>query len=168
MEKRLILAIVLSFLVLAFYQMVFIKNKPQAEPQAQIQVPVQPTASEPKPAEPSAPPETAPAAAVYEEGEAAAEQQVVVETSLYQSVWSNRGASLHNWKLKAHLDENKENLELVSRHAAEVGKFPFFLETQDADLDKTANGGLYVPSVSRLELQRRPGGRAKILLFRWE
>ncbi len=162
MEKRLILAIVLSFLVLAFYQMVFIKNKPQAEPQAQIQVPVQPTASEPKPAEPSAPPETAPAAAQsYDEAEAQAEQQVLVETSLYQSVWSNRGASLRSWKLKAHLDESKEGLELVSRHAAEVGKFPFFLETQDADLDKTANGGLFVPSVSRLELKDGQTGELK-------
>ena len=162
MEKRLILAIVLSFLVLAVYQMVFLKNKPQPEPQAQTQVPVQEVAPKPKPAEPAAPPETAPAAAqAYEEAKAQAEAQVLVDTSLYQAVWSNRGASLRSWKLKTHLDESKEGLELVSRRAAEVGKFPFFLETQDAELDKTANGGLFLPSVVRLDLRDGQKGELK-------
>ncbi len=154
MEKRLILAIVLSFLVLALYQMVFLKNKPRTEPQADIQIPVKQVSPEPKPAEPSAPQTAEPSVPqAYTEAEAQAEQQVLVDTSLYQSVWSNRGASLRSWRLKSHLDENKEGLELVSRHAAEVGKYPFFLETQDADLDKTANGGLFIPSVTRLELR---------------
>jgi YidC/Oxa1 family membrane protein insertase len=166
MEKRLILAIVLSFLVLALYQMVFLKNKPQTqpqtEPQAQTQVPVQEAAPEPKPAESAAPPETPPAATpAYEEAAARAEQQVLVDTSLYQAVWSNRGASLRSWKLKTHLDENKEGLELVSRRGAEVGKFPFFLETQDAELDKTANGGLFLPSTARLDLRDGQTGELK-------
>jgi YidC/Oxa1 family membrane protein insertase len=162
MEKRLILAIVLSFLVLALYQMVFLKKKPQTEPLAQTQVPVQAAASEPKPAESLAPPET-PAAAVqaYEEAKAQAEAQVLVDTSLYQAVWSNRGASLRSWKLKTHLDENKDGLELVSRGAAEVGKFPFSLRTEDADLDKTANGGLFIPSAARLNLRDGQTGELK-------
>ena len=162
MEKRLILAIVLSFLVLALYQMVFMKNKPRTEPQIQTQAPVQQAAPEPKPAEPSAPPADAPSAPqAYDEAEAQAEQQVLVDTSLFQSVWSNRGASLRSWRLKAHLDENKEGLELVSRSAAEVGRFPFSMETQDADLDKTANGGLFIPSATRLELRDGQTGQLK-------
>jgi YidC/Oxa1 family membrane protein insertase len=162
MEKRLILAIVLSFLVLALYQMVFLKKKPQTEPLDQTQVPVQAAVSEPKPAESPAPPETPPAAAqAYEEAKAQAEAQVLVDTSLYQAVWSNRGASLRSWKLKTHLDENKDGLELVSRGAAEVAKFPFFLETQDAELDKTANGGLFLPSVARLDLRDGQTGELK-------
>jgi len=166
MEKRLILAIVLSFLVLALYQMVFLKNKPQTEPQlepqAQTQVPVQPAAPEVKPAESSAPPETPSEKAEPSElAEAGAEQQVLVETTLYQAVWSNRGASLRSWKLKAHRDENKEELELVPRRAAEVGKFPFFLETQDGELDKTANGVLFIPSTSGLNLADGQSGELK-------
>ena len=162
MEKRLILAIVLSFLVLALYQMVFLKNKPQINPQAQTQVPVQAAASEPKPAELPAPPETPPAAAqASEEAKAQAEARVLVDTSLYQAVWSNRGASLRSWKLKSHLDENKDGLELVSRRAAEVGKFPFSLETQDVDLDQTANGSLFLPSVTRLNLKDGQTGELK-------
>jgi len=162
MEKRLILAIVLSFLVLALYQMVFLKNKPQTNPQAQTLVPVQAAAPAPKPAESPAPPETSPAAAqALEEAKAGAEAQVLVETSLYQAVWSNRGASLRSWKLKSHLDENKDGLELVSRQAAEVGKFPFSLETQDVELDKTANSGLFLPSVNRLNLKDGQTGELK-------
>jgi len=166
MEKRLILAIVLSFLVLALYQMVFIKNKPQTppepQPQAQTQVPVQPAAPEPKAAEPPVPAEARPAdAQAFEQAEGGAEQQVLVDTSLYQAVWSNRGASLRSWKLKPHLDESKEGLELVSRRAAEVGTFPFFLETQDAELDRVANGSLFLPSASRLELQDGQTGELK-------
>jgi len=166
MEKRLILAIVLSFLVLALYQMVFIKNKPQTppepQPQAQTRVPVQPAAPEPKAAEPPVPAEARPAdAQAFEQAEGGAEQQVLVDTSLYQAVWSNRGASLRSWKLKPHLDESKEGLELVSRRAAEVGTFPFFLETQDAELDRVANGSLFLPSASGLELQDGQTGELK-------
>jgi YidC/Oxa1 family membrane protein insertase len=162
MEKRLILAIVLSFLVLALYQLVFMKNTPRTEPQVQTAAPVKEAPPETKPAPPSAPPAAEPSAPqAYDQAEAPAEQQVVVETSLYQSVWSNRGASLRSWKLKAHLDENKEGLELVSSRAAEVGRFPFSLETQDADLDKTANGGLFIPSTLRLDLRDGQGGELK-------
>ena len=162
MEKRLILAIVLSFLVLALYQMVFMKNKPQPAAPVQTQAPAGQVLPESKPAEPPASPAAEPSAPqAYDQAEAKAEEQVVVETSLYQGVWSNRGASLRGWKLKVHLDENKEGLELVSRRAAEVGRFPFSLDTQDADLDRTANGGLFIPSAARLDLKDGQKGELK-------
>jgi YidC/Oxa1 family membrane protein insertase len=162
MEKRLILAIVLSFLVLALWQMVFMKNKPQAEPQVQTTIPVQAAEQAPPPAitEPQAEAPSV-AAPLFEEAKAEAERQVVVETSLYDAVWSNRGASLRSWKLKEHLNEQKEGLELVSRRAEEVGRYPFFLDTQDAELDKTANSGLFVPSVTRLSLRDGETGELK-------
>jgi YidC/Oxa1 family membrane protein insertase len=166
MEKRLILAIVLSFLVLALYQMLFIKNKPQPQPEqpapAQTQVPVQEAMPEPKTAEPPVAerPGAAPAQA-YEQAQAGSEQQVIVDTSLYQAVWSNRGAALHSWRLKPHLDENGEGLELVSRRAAEVRTFPFFLDTKDAELDRAANGSLFIPSASRLEIKDGQEGELK-------
>jgi YidC/Oxa1 family membrane protein insertase len=167
MEKRLILAIVLSFLVLALYQLVFLKSKPQSEPlvqpQTAVQTPVQPAETAPKPEEAEAPPETPPPAPpAFDEAKAQAEQQIIVDTSLYQAVWSNRGSSLRSWKLKKHLDENKEELELVSRRAAEVGKYPFFLETQDAGLDSAANASLFIPSVARLDIG---DGQTKELKF---
>jgi YidC/Oxa1 family membrane protein insertase len=166
MEKRLILAIVLSFLVLALYQMVFMKNKPQTEPPVQTEIPTKTAESALPPAvaevQAEAKQETPPVEAPpIEEAMAEAEKQVVIETSLYQAVWSNRGASLRSWKLKEHLDERQEGLELVSRRAHEVGRYPFFLDTQDDELDKTANSGLFIPSVSRLSLGDGETGEVK-------
>ncbi|MGB7294878.1 MAG: membrane protein insertase YidC [Candidatus Aminicenantales bacterium] len=162
MEKRVILAIVLSFLVMVLYQMIFMKQKPEAESPAQTAIPGQAVEPAPAPSEaatqPEAPPDAAPS---YEEAKAEAETRVVVETSLYQAVWSNRGASLRSWKLKAHLNEQREELELVSRRAEEAGKYPFFLDTQDAELDKVVNGGLFVPSISRISLGDGETGELK-------
>ncbi|MEW5900305.1 MAG: hypothetical protein AB1715_02455, partial [Acidobacteriota bacterium] len=92
MEKRLILAIVLSFLVLLLYQVIFLKNKPQSEPAVQPQAAAQaeaPAATTPsKTAEPESQTE-APVAPrkPYEEARAQAEEEIVVDTPLYQAVW---------------------------------------------------------------------------------
>jgi YidC/Oxa1 family membrane protein insertase len=160
-NKRLILAIVLSFLVLVLYQVIFMKNKPQPEAQPQPEKPVVTEKQAPPAADKTLP--TPPAQAPekegkigegqrYEEIKARAEEQVVIETSLYRAVWTNRGASLRSWKLKMHRNEQKEELELVSRRASEVGRYPFFLETQDANLDQVVNNNLFVPSVRSLTL----------------
>ena len=162
MEKRLILAIVLSFLVLVLYQAIFLRNRPQPEPKAQPQTPAGQEEAAPAFKPPEAKEESLPSLpAEVEEARAQAEEQVVVETSLYQAVWSNRGASLQTWRLKTHQDENGEELELVSSRAAQAGKYPFFLETQDADLDQAANESLYLPSVSRLSLRDGEQGEVK-------
>jgi YidC/Oxa1 family membrane protein insertase len=162
MEKRLVLAIVLSFLVLVLYQAIFLRNRPRPEAEVQPQTPVQQEEKAPalKPAAPKE--ETLPALPTeLKEARAEGEERVVVETSLYQAVWSNRGASLRSWRLKRHKDEDGEDLELVSGRAVQAGKYPFFLETQDADLDRVANGSLYLPSVLRLSLREGEKGEAK-------
>lgn len=171
MEKRLILAIVLSFLVLVLYQMIFMKDKRQPEaqsrlpkPAAQVEEQAPKTAAEVLPAAPSQTPQQQEKSAEmqqYEEVRAQAEQQVVIDTSLYQAVWSNRGASLRSWKLKQHRNEQKEELELVSRRASEIRKYPFFLETQDAELDKVANESLFAPSARSLTLGEGEKGEVK-------
>jgi YidC/Oxa1 family membrane protein insertase len=161
-SRRLILAIVLSFVVLALYQMIFLKNKPRPQPQAQVQTQVPVQAVEPAPKAVEAKKEgPAGKTQVFEEAKGQAEQQVVVDSPLYLAVWSNRGASLRSWRLKKHLDERKEALELVSRRAAEIGKYPFFLETQDAQLDHAANDSLYMSSVSSLSLRDSQRGEIK-------
>lgn len=159
MEKRLILAIALSFLVLVLYQAIFMKNKPQSLP--------------PPEGEPGKPGELArealspelsaarkvtreeslpPSSLTTEEVRAQAEEQIVVETSLFQAVWSNRGASLRSWKLKKHKDENKNDLELVASDASGPGAYPFSLETPDEEINRQVNEGLFVSSFSRATL----------------
>jgi YidC/Oxa1 family membrane protein insertase len=155
MEKRLILAMVLSFLVIVLYQVLFMKNKPlpetPAQPPAEVQI-EEPARAEPEIKE--AREEIAASEAPKADSiEGKVEEDIVVETSLYRAVWSNRGASLRSWALKRHLNERKEELDLVSPRAAQTGRYPFFLETQDDALDEVANGMLYQASSLRLEIQ---------------
>jgi len=164
MEKRLLIAIVLSFLVLLLYQMLFVKKKPPPE------APPEPAREERVVRKEKAlpPSETlAKQEIIQEEREIQpiseeVEKQIRVETSLYQAVWSNKGGVLKSWKLKEHQDEEKNDLELVSNLSSETGAFPFSLWTEDPSFDKLINASLYKSSVSRLELR---GGRTGEIRF---
>jgi YidC/Oxa1 family membrane protein insertase len=169
--KRYILAIVLCFVVLALYQMVFMKNKPAQQPAQPVAQPAaqMPAAASPAPSPAEKPaavaagakPEAAqPAPTRYPSVSASAEEQAVVETTLYRAVWSNKGATLRSWKLLKQLNEKGEPLELVSPRAAEVDRFPFDLEAQDAETAQAANGGLY--RVSSRSLSLRDGERGEL------
>ena len=175
MEKRLILAIVLSFLVLFGYQALFVKPQKPAAPQpapgavetaAQVPgavtaAPEQPKTAEAKPA-PVAPvpaPVTAPTAG----GD---ESEIVVDTTLYRAVWSNKGGVLKSWVLKKHKNSKKENLELVPYLAAEIGRFPFSLGLDDAALAGTPQFRTLPGFRRRARSGRRGRGRAPLLLFR--
>ena len=170
MEKRLILAIVLSFLVLFGYQALFVKPQKPAAPQpapgavetaaqvpgAATAVPEQPKTAEAKPA-PVAPvpaPFTAPTAG----GD---ESEIVVDTTLYRAVWSNKGGVLKSWVLKKHKNSKKENLELVPYLAAEIGRFPFSLGLDDAALANSLNSALFQVSGAGLDLADGAGGELR-------
>lgn len=169
MEKRLILAIVLSFLVLMGYQYFFVKpNKPEVSPAVTaIPAPNEPvpgTAAqagpERKPAQPEAQPVSAEAAPVpATAGEADAE--VVVETSLYRAVWSSKGGVLKKWTLKKHKNSAKEPLELVPDLAGEIGRYPFSLGFDEAALADTLNGAVYEASTTALDLADGAAGELR-------
>ncbi|MBP1770397.1 MAG: rane protein, partial [Candidatus Aminicenantes bacterium] len=153
MEKRLILAIVLSFLVLFGYQALFVKPQKPLPPQpaptaaetaAQVPgavtaAPEQPKAAETKPTPigpvPSA--ETTPIVSKDLE-------TIVIETDLYRATWSNQGGVLTSWALKKHKSYEKENLELVTAPAGSPGfPYPFTLRVGDKSLDGLLNGNNY-------------------------
>ena len=94
-----------------------------------------------KPAEQSASSSAAPAVA------AASEIKAQVDTSLFQAVWSNKGGVLLSWKLKKHLDDKKQPLELVPRITETLGIHPFSL------LDET---GAAAPSIDFAAIQANP------------
>ena len=170
MEKRLILAIVLSFLVLMGYQYFFVKPNKPAEPAAvttTAPIPLpgaaaaletqkqKPAEAAPIPAEPvPAPDPTAVAGR--------ADQDVVVETPLYRAVWSNKGGVLKSWKLKTHKNSQKEDLELVPALASEIGRYPFSVALDDTALASLVNTALFEPSQTALDL---PEGTAGELRF---
>jgi YidC/Oxa1 family membrane protein insertase len=165
MEKRLIVAIVLSFLVLMGYQALFNKpdkNLPKPDVTAAVapSTPVPGTAGaiqeQPKASVPEAKP--APAGALPPQDLSAvagrAETDVVVDTSLFRAVWSNKGGVLKSWKLKTYKNslKDKKDLEMVPALAAQIGRFPFSLGLDDAALAALLNSSLFETSGAGLEL----------------
>ena len=170
MEKRLIVAIVLSFLVLMGYQYLF--NKPDKTPvgpvvqsEAAPAAPIPGTAGETRAGTEPAPSEAKPAPVEPAPAQAAvaveAETEVVVETSLYRAVWSNKGGVLKSWRLKEHKNSLKEPLELVPDLALEIGRYPFSLGLDDAELAGLLNSALFEASTPSLELADGTGGEVR-------
>jgi len=163
MEKRLILAIALSALVLIGYQLLFVKPNRQTETQAAVTPPapvtkqegpqgqaggqVPPAAGETKAlAEPLRSQDLKPVGAQTEE-------EVVVETSLYRAAWSNKGGVLRSWKLRKHTDDKKEPLELVPAQARELEQYPFSLRTDDLAFSGALNSAFFKASRATLDLK---------------
>ena len=158
MEKRLLLAIVLSFLVLFLYQLVFVKKQPPPESLSETSTEIQKTPVQ-KPVQKESLESIEQSQATQEKEELyqpvseEREEQIVVDTPLYRAVWTNRGAQLKSWKLKKYQDENKEDLELISVRSAELDQYPLLLSSENADFDNMINGALYKSSSQGLELQ---------------
>ena len=113
MERRVLIAVFLSFLVLYVYQSFFVPPPPQNAPS-------QPSASQPattSPATPAAsqPAETAPPAEapVALVGGESTEREITVDTNTVQAVLSNRGGRVIHWRLKDYAGDNGQPVDLV-------------------------------------------------------
>lgn len=142
MEKRLLLAIVLSFLLLLAWQLVFVKKAQEPsvsrEQTAELESETTQQALEKKPVDSTAPDQGAkPDSKLLNLQVIAAQQeeQVMITTSHYQAVWSNKGGVLTSWKLRNHKDERKRDLDLIPAVAKDIGVYPFSL------LDSDSGGG---------------------------
>ena len=171
MEKRLVIAIVLSILVLVLWQAFLVKDpKPVPASPAGTQVaapgpaPVETTA--PVPAEKIAAPPAETRPADLQAVTAEAEQRGAVETSLYRTEWSNKGGVLTSWKLREHKNAAKQDLELVPEAAAKTGRFPFALWAEDAAFAEAANAGIFKASYPASEPRRRGEGRGPVRVRR--
>ncbi|MGD9345025.1 MAG: membrane protein insertase YidC [Candidatus Aminicenantes bacterium] len=173
MEKRLLIAIVLSFVVLFLYQALFVPKQPPPEPIPES-IPQEVTRAEDKPnlqplteSEPAQVPEdrTEPQEPVeFQPVSGEREEQIFVDTPLYRGVWSNKGAVLKSWRLKRYENNEGEDLELVSARAEEIGIYPFVLRSNDPDFDRKINTALYNISSRRIELTE---GQSETLRFEY-
>jgi YidC/Oxa1 family membrane protein insertase len=141
MERRVLLAIFLSFIVLYVYQALFVKPvpKPGTAPVGSAAKPA------PTPAAlPAAPvePEPAVAAATPLVGDGS-ERDVRVETRDVVAIFTNRGARLKSWRLKHYQDEKHEPVELVSHEFGDKQPLPFSLRVPSEIQTRTLNGALY-------------------------
>jgi YidC/Oxa1 family membrane protein insertase len=172
MEKRLLIAIVLSFVVLLGWQFIFVNKEPpepiQDQPVAAQQMPesLPPTAAQAfeKAAEEHPATEGDALAAPVEPVSGEKEQEIRIDTPFYVATWSTRGAVLTSWKLKQHTADDGEYLELVSAEAGDIDRYPLSLKTGDPELDALLNQALFLPSRQSLELM---SGETKELRFEY-
>jgi YidC/Oxa1 family membrane protein insertase len=165
MEKRVFLAIFLSFLILALYQ-AYVVPPPPVEPAAATgQVARPPAAGAPQSPEPpategavttpAAQPAQPPAVEVLV-GDTEA-RDIVVETDAVRAVFSTAGAVLKSWRLKHHLGSDGEPLELVPQQVPAALPRPFTLSTDDMALSDVLARALFQPSETGLALGPSPG-----------
>ncbi len=143
MERRLLLAIFLTFIVLTAYQWLIPKPPPQASKPAAV-----PAATTPD--TPAAPP---PAAVVAESlpdvdtvVAAAAQKDVVVDNGVVRAVFSNRGAVLTRWELLKYQDASGQPVDLVPHDLPADALRPLSLELEDPAQTRRVNHALYAPS----------------------
>jgi YidC/Oxa1 family membrane protein insertase len=160
MEKRVLLAVILSFIVLYGYQALFPPPRPeppvQRAPQPVTPPPaVAPGGTAPAPNVEAAAP-TAPAAPLVADS---SEREIVVENDAVRATFSSRGAVLTSWRLKRYLGPDRLPLDLVP-HNIPSSPRPFTLVTDDQSLSATIRNALYKPSAEALNVGAAPANLA--------
>jgi YidC/Oxa1 family membrane protein insertase len=150
MEKRVLLAVFLSFLVLYAYQAIVPQPKrpaprppatspasSAAAPSVAAPPPAQGPGTAPVPAAEGMPAAAAQAPAVAD----AAERDLVFDTGLVRAVFSNRGAVIKSWQLSGYLDQQGQPIDLIP--AGVPNARPFTLRLPDAVQTSRLNSALF-------------------------
>ena len=187
MERRVLVAVFLSFLVLYGYQTFVLP--PPLPPEAPVQ-PASPGApagvapEEPQVTPPEAPPATAqpaPAAASVPPREPASapaapaavvigaevEREIVVETATVEATLSNRGGRILHWRLKTYQDSLGQPVDLVPSDLPAGSPTPFELRVDDDGITDRLNTALYRVTGDRAGRVDAQAGEAS-LLFEFE
>jgi YidC/Oxa1 family membrane protein insertase len=170
-ERRLLLAVALSLLVLTAYQFLFPPPKPapgragaspsaaaSAGPLTGASVPPAPPAVAPSPARSGAPALARPASQIADERE----RRVEVQGDEVAVAFSNRGARLVSWQLKRFRDTKGRPEEMVQ--TVPGGPRALDLATGDPDVDARLREALFRPSAEVVTLA--PAGTADVR-FQW-
>jgi len=130
MDKRTLLAVVLSIIVLLIYQNFFVKPPVKTEPAPQQQTAVAPQVAKPSPestsataAAPVAP--VQPAAATHRthpQVSTGTERDVVVETPLFRALLTTRGGTLKSLQLKHYKTELEDSEDVVDKFLRLIGQ----------------------------------------------
>ena len=151
-ETRLLLAFVLVGIVLVAWNYIY---KPPVTPPVTVPAAAKQTAVEaPKP-EPATP-----KIAIEVPGQVQASQaeDFTIETDLYRVTFSNQGAVVLSWILKAYKDGTGKPLDLVNTRALRKVPEPFAVAFRSQAPPNDPNKGLF-----RVERSRRSRGDLRIL-----
>lgn len=135
MEKRLLIAIVLSIAIMVVYQ--YISPAPPPSKTQQTEQAIQ------KQEESTLPVKTE---AVALSGKIAGEEKnITVETDLYKAVFTNKGGVISHWELKKYwMDLKKQNkVVLFDPGDKVVGAYPMTITSNDTGLNDIIKNGLF-------------------------
>jgi YidC/Oxa1 family membrane protein insertase len=155
-EMRILGASLLSMLVILLWIKFFAPKPPVVPPQPKPVISAPQTPSAVSPATPGATPTatssgknsstiksvSVPVTAISD----SQESSTVIQSDLYRVEISNRGALVKSWQLSKYMDDNKPQRVLDVVHpesAQQIGGWPLSLVLDNADLEKTANNGLF-------------------------
>ena len=156
MEKRVIIAVVLSFVVLYAYQAMFVPRPPAPKPKA-AQGELAKGSAAPGAGQSATPagglggaaaataevsPAAAPQPAAAIEVADTEARDFVIDTDAVHAVFTNRGAALKSWRLNRYKDQGGRPVDLVPQTLANAPK-PFEIETGNAAADARANAALF-------------------------
>ena len=172
MERRVLLAFFLSFLVLFAYQSLVVPPTPPPDSTtreaAVTSNPVARVAPLDAPPVPLLPPAAPDVTAAPEAAPVVADTELrdsVVESAAFRAVFTNRGGELISWQLKDYLDEgSRAPVELIPRDLPPEEPWPFTLVFEDDVLTARAHEALFRPSATSLRLT----DRAQTLTFDYE
>ncbi len=140
MERRVLLAIFLSFVVLYVYQSVFVPPQPSPEIKSNVDSSQESvTRSNPDPPAPQTPvaPKLAPPLVSASEV-----REIVVDTGKVRAIFTNRGGRLTKWLLTEYTTNDGEPLNLVPSGLQDQ-QLPFSLQSDDEITTITLNSALY-------------------------
>ncbi len=153
MERRIFLAVFLSFVVLYAFQALVPQPPAEAPPVPEATAP--PPAGDAAPAGKADPPPSAESPAEAEAGRApavvseAAERDVVIDTANVRAVFTNRGGRIKAWFLKHYdVDEEGTPVNLVPTDTPAGTPLPFSLRVDEGGLSSTLNNAIYRTSQS--------------------
>jgi YidC/Oxa1 family membrane protein insertase len=147
MERRVLLAIALSFAVLFAYQAIFVPPPPPDPGPGNVTAPpiaspIAPPIAAPPPGNVSAPVPAPPPLAAPIVGDTE-EREVIVDTAKVRAVFTNRGARLRHWILKDYRNDQGQPIDLVPEVIPEPVPSPFALRVDDPAVTARLNESLY-------------------------
>jgi YidC/Oxa1 family membrane protein insertase len=149
MERRLLLAIVLTFIVLTAYQwLVPVPQQPPVQRSSPSTTPGatrQPSAA-PKPDGATPSPPAAPVETVHGD---TTQRTVTVDNGLVRATFSNRGATLSAWELAAYQGPDGRPVDLVPHDVPATQPKPFSLKLEDPEKTARLDAALFAVTAER-------------------
>jgi YidC/Oxa1 family membrane protein insertase len=143
-EKRVLLAVVLTFALLMLWRYLFV---PPVPPHPNVQTPAKSETAKASVAE-HLPPRPAPPKVKLPITAGVEAHHIVVENQVYRVTFSTQGGLVKSWILKKYRDATNKPLDVVNTGACAQLGYPMSIELADSALGAKLNSAIYVSQPS--------------------